>query len=206
MRDFQRGKIYKAEKKAFSFFTERLSLEESAKFAQSIYGSAYVLKKYPTRLVCDRRIEVEDGRGRKTACGGYGYIKLPKWSRQRWVIVHETAHTLTPDSHGPQFARCYLDLVYRYLGEIEGDALKTAFAECGVSRIGRTSSQRRQIMIKKEWITLPATSDFNGKLWRGNIKRGEELRRCCNELHPTAASARVCAFNTAAQLNFKAPK
>lgn len=44
-------------------------------------------------------------------------ITLPKWARNRWVILHEMAHLLTPRdvAHGPRFVGVLIGLAARWL-------------------------------------------------------------------------------------------
>lgn len=59
---------------------------------------------------------VEDGRGRRHACGSREAIKLPRWARTRPVVLHECAHGLRHDLHGPRFVACYVELLVTFLG------------------------------------------------------------------------------------------
>jgi len=45
-------------------------------------------------------------------------ITLPKWSRNRWVILHEAAHHLSPrdEAHGPRFVGVLIGLLARHVG------------------------------------------------------------------------------------------
>lgn len=59
---------------------------------------------------------VEDGRGRRHACGSREAIKLPRWARSRPVVLHECAHGLSDDRHGPRFVARYVELLVTFLG------------------------------------------------------------------------------------------
>lgn len=62
----------------------------------------------------------------KAAWGGPDKISLPPWSRIHPVILHECAHGIYTTNergtrkkrhgHGPDFVRCYIDLLVRYGG------------------------------------------------------------------------------------------
>jgi putative metallohydrolase (TIGR04338 family) len=71
---------------------------------------------------------VTDGRGRRHACGSRAEIKLPRWARTRPVVLHECAHGLADDKHGPRFVARYVDLLERFLG-MERAALHSSLAE-----------------------------------------------------------------------------
>jgi putative metallohydrolase (TIGR04338 family) len=71
------------------------------------------------------RIEVRDGRGRRRACysPGLNAIKMPRWSRKRWCVLHELAHAIEylkwPGRaawHGREFVGIYMELLRRYDG------------------------------------------------------------------------------------------
>ena len=57
-----------------------------------------------------------DGRGRRHACGSREVIKLPRWARTRTIVLHECAHGLSNDGHGPEFIRAYVTLLCRFHG------------------------------------------------------------------------------------------
>lgn len=59
--------------------------------------------------------EVTDGRGRRHACGSREVIKLPRWSRTAPIVLHECAHGMSDDGHGPEFVRCYVALLVHFL-------------------------------------------------------------------------------------------
>jgi hypothetical protein len=76
--------------------------------------------------------QVADGRGRRHACGSRQVIKLPKWARTRPVVLHECAHGLAPDKHGPEFVRVYVDFLVRFM-DLDRDALLASLAGAGVA-------------------------------------------------------------------------
>lgn|GEM_PF-828430 len=57
-----------------------------------------------------------DGRGRRHACGSREVIKLPRWARTRTIVLHECAHGMSKDGHGPEFVRAYVTLLCRFHG------------------------------------------------------------------------------------------
>jgi putative metallohydrolase (TIGR04338 family) len=59
-----------------------------------------------------------------------GMIKLPRWAWSHWVALHELAHLATPNEvawHGREFARVYLELVRRFMGEDSATLLRASF-------------------------------------------------------------------------------
>ena len=133
-RDNQRSKLYDAEDgvdrgRAFD------SVDAVQDFVDSITGSSY-WERIPG---APRVVAVRDGRGRRHACAAeswYGAeVRLPRWSRNQLIVLHELAHTITPKGcapHGPEFAAGYLRLVRRFLSEDHYEALQAAFANGGV--------------------------------------------------------------------------
>lgn len=57
-----------------------------------------------------------DGRGRRHACGSREVIKLPRWARTRIIVLHECAHGMSDDGHGPGFVRSYVRLLEAFAG------------------------------------------------------------------------------------------
>ena len=75
--------------------------------------------------------KVEDGRGRRHAAGSRAAIKLPRWARTRAVVLHECAHGMAYDQHGPGFVAAYVVLLERFAGLDRGRLLAT-LASAGV--------------------------------------------------------------------------
>ena len=104
-------------------------------------GSAWWKTRYPRVAT----IYVKDGRGRSRACASPAnkYIKMPKWSRHEIFVLHEVAHIVQPLNtawHGREFAQTFLDLVQRFMGKSECDALKKCFREGHVKWLPKRES------------------------------------------------------------------
>lgn len=77
-------------------------------------------------------VQAKDGRRRKYACCTYiapmwWVIKLPRYTRSRLIILHELAHVFTSPLepwHGKVFVGILLALVDRWMGQLEGLALR----------------------------------------------------------------------------------
>ncbi len=91
---------------------------------------------------------IRDGRGTRSgfayrySMSGTAVLNLPRWSRSKLVILHEFAHTLTPDNraaHGPEFCANFLDLVRRWIDKDTHAALKDSFRDHRV-KFRRTSA------------------------------------------------------------------
>ena len=115
-------------------------------------------------------VHVNDGR-RRTSAAWNSYqrtIKLPRAMRSRWVVLHETAHSLCPEDvwHGPEFVRIYIDLLARYCGVPASEA--RALATKMRVKVGKSTrlperlpraTLKRLADIEKQKATLKAEYD-----------------------------------------------
>jgi len=122
MRDFQRARLYRAEREALGEdpWMKRLSFEECRQLVQS--AARYVRGPVPKVVYYARRY----------ATASAHEIILPRWAWIPWIVLHEYAHLLTRDGHGPEFAGTYLRLVRRFMGKEAADALRKAYRLCRV--------------------------------------------------------------------------
>lgn len=114
LRDYQRARVYRWEAAhVFPFASRRLDLA----FCRALVLEVYLFAEgQQARLAGWRPPEVTDGRGRRHACGSREVIKLPRWARNLAVVLHECAHGLAPDRHGPLFVGTYVELLVRFAG------------------------------------------------------------------------------------------
>lgn len=118
-RDFQRARVYRWERVCVHSDTApAMSLDE----CRALVEQVYVDRERPGRRRSWSPPTVTDGRGRRHAGGSREVIKLPRWSRRRTIVLHECAHGLSDDGHGPEFMRVYIDLLADFAG-MDGDAL-----------------------------------------------------------------------------------
>lgn len=129
-RDGQRQKLYDAEAQAFGTSSEQMTIPEIEALVAKVLGSKAILEEYPGASF---PLAVTDGRSRRR--GGYVFrpfgvseIRMPKWTRSKWYVLHEIAHHLTwhreRPAHSWQFCACYLHLVRVYMGRgAEADLL-----------------------------------------------------------------------------------
>ena len=106
---------------------------------------------------------VKDGRGRRIACGGLMFIKLPKWARMNYVVLHECAHGLTmhlggKEAHGPLFVRVYIELVSKLTG-IKVSELYLNAKDCGVKIAPASGAQPLKSRDQKERVRLELQRD-----------------------------------------------
>jgi putative metallohydrolase (TIGR04338 family) len=133
-RDNQRSKLYKAERATSMWKNpKRLdTVKDIEKFVERVQARKSLRKRFGYCL--GRHVEVLDGRGRRSACGGSWGIKMPIWSRNELIVCHELAHTINirmcgsrVAGHGWQFANIYLQLVQSMMGKDAADELKASF-------------------------------------------------------------------------------
>lgn len=142
MRDFQRSAVYKSEDQAFgkSSKPEYETIAQCEEYANKIINSEYWKSQKGLK-----RFKLRDGRGRVHACSkgrkkgrGSDVYFLPRWSRSRWIIIHEFSHGLTnktdkgTSDHGAVFCKHYLMLIRELLGEDSYKMLVSKFNENSV--------------------------------------------------------------------------
>lgn len=131
-RDSQRSKLYKAEKVLDSLSARLETIPEVEAYMDKVLSSAPIQRRYAKHL--RRQITVKDGRGVRTAKGCRYWVKLPRWARTQYIVLHEVAHSLTQRIHGDdvaghgwQYAAIYLDLVRFGMGTEAHATLKASF-------------------------------------------------------------------------------
>ncbi len=126
LRDYQRAKLYRWERdQVFVRFPDEFSLAE----CRGVVAAAYIWWERPKPG--NRNWlppEVTDGRGRRHACGSRAVIKLPRWARTLPIVLHECAHGMSEDKHGPHFVRAYVELLVKFTG-FERDDLNRSLAK-----------------------------------------------------------------------------
>jgi hypothetical protein len=113
-RDAQRSRVYRWEAEhVLPHDGEILTLDACARLVEAAFcwaeGDAAMVAGW-------RPPAVTDGRGRRHACGSREVIKLPRWARTRPIVLHECAHGLADDKHGPRFVARYVALLERFMG------------------------------------------------------------------------------------------
>lgn len=136
MRDIQKARLYKAEQAVrLAHGTDKVSYAGAVEYIRTVEASdAYVL------TFCDPpRLNVSQFFGSSKAyyTPGTDTLTLPAASDGAWaynslVLLHEMAHHLEIDSHGPRFAGAFLYLVRTFEGDDAADALVASFTKNGV--------------------------------------------------------------------------
>lgn len=134
-RDTQRQKLYDAERKAFGEDFKRIlgdgsmgAVEEFVRRVESSQTWQQLLARSGVRPLSNGLL-LKDGRRNRRASANRWQVTLPRWARTAPVILHEMAHSATPDDvgHNWPFAAAYLVLVGRFIGAEARDKLRAAF-------------------------------------------------------------------------------
>ncbi len=156
-RDSQKQKVYRSERESLDKIpnqekNEKIGFWEA--YCKKLIQSAWFVKRWPN---C-RTILIKDGRGRRIACASVGYnggtLKLPKWARQEWVVLHEVAHVITTKtvaSHGQEFCANMLELVGHCMGDEAERSLKESFDKNNVKwrKKKEISPERRAQLVEQ---------------------------------------------------------
>jgi len=149
-RDSQKQKLYDAENRVFDRSMPYSRIQECQAVVDIICKSRFwksLLRRNGKHALVGERIHcVPVKRGGHTATWDKGdlFIHLPKSSFVKWVIIHELAHGATPSkapSHGPEFARTYLQLVKRFMGQRAYERLLAEFRKGKIRRSRRTTKK-----------------------------------------------------------------
>lgn len=128
--DSQRARVYRWEQAVvFPGRDALLSLDACRALVEAVYRRAE-----PDRVGAPGWTppRVGDGRGRRHACGSRKAIELPRWARTTPIVLHECAHGLAPDGHGPRFVAAHVALLEHFL-EMDGTALRPRPSASGVA-------------------------------------------------------------------------
>ena len=163
-RDNQRSRVYDAENDARKALEPNSAgtIPEIQAWVDKIAHSRWFQNRWSVDWII-----VKDGRGRRSASGGAdphriwmgfspdskeysewsGEIKLPRWSRNKIIVLHELAHVATSieypysktvAAHGPEFCSNFLQIVRRWLGNDTHKTLKEQFKIHRVKYIKRS--------------------------------------------------------------------
>jgi len=172
--DSQRSKVYKAEDRCFRLMqtgttvdpivSEHTAIQVTAASAK-IDGLNHCLIQlerwishtwFRERWPNITKINLANGAGSRRATGTLWYgntarIKLPIFARNKWVMLHELAHVVTPKNgaaHGREYCANYLLLVQHYLGRDVAKLLRHEFQR------GRVQYKPKIVMSEKQLTAL----------------------------------------------------
>ena len=153
-RDYQRAKLYRAERAAWSRVGQGRSLDSVRRieaYVHAIQGSSWY-KGAPEFSPPHRPLRIHDGRGHRNAKGGRTRLTLPRWARTEAVILHELAHASQPwpsSSHGREFCRAYLRLVKELLGKEHHAVYRSEFRKHGVKLQGTDRDHHERVARRR---------------------------------------------------------
>lgn len=133
LRDTQRSRVYKSERKVLHFAKPLREVKDIERFIKKQLKRKAITRRYPDAT---REVLVHDGGGKRNASAYGGWkISIPLWARSDLIVIHELAHIVAHRhyrgssiaSHGWQFCAIYLDLVRFIMGREAHDALKASF-------------------------------------------------------------------------------
>ena len=125
IRDFQRSRLYKAESTChFWNNVDFLSIDETIEVITKISDDASIDMPY-IDLIGDENLPLVYATATDIVLPSSADRTLP-------CICHEMAHVINyqkgpADHHGPNFAKCYLELVHKWIGPVEYSELMKAF-------------------------------------------------------------------------------
>lgn len=133
-RDVQRSRVYAADKSLQPHDRVDVSTVEAIEsYVARVWHDPAVRQSFPKMWPYPPH--VRDGRGRRSAAGCAHWIALPRDYRAEHIVLHELAHTITHQvhgpfnvaGHGPEYCAIYLRLVAVVMGEAAYAALHDAF-------------------------------------------------------------------------------
>ena len=160
--DGQSQRLYDAQRVAgFYYRGEVLTIKEAQKFVNQVLSHQRTKKlheqyrfqfsTYPSKII------VEAGSGNHATIRTRNWqtvrlIRLNKWGRNKFIVLHEIAHHITwgRESHGAEFADVLLQFTTRYLGKPDADKLANAFNE---KRVRVMSKSKKARVPRKREIT-----------------------------------------------------
>ena len=133
VRDFQRSRVYSWERaNVLPLSSDPLTLAQCEALVDRVYRACERPDPANHEWSPPR---VTDGRGRRHAAGSREVIKLPRWARTRPIVLHECAHGMASDGHGPEFVAVYLDLL-EHFASFERSYLERTLTEARVRCAG----------------------------------------------------------------------
>lgn len=138
VRDSQRQKLYDAEREAFTYNQDFSSWEELVKYVDKLTSSYW----YKSRCAHLPILKYSGHKYRGGATCNYRTIVFGVNSYCKWIVIHELSHVIINylyqfelnkiAGHGPEFAKMYLEMIGRFLGEEARETLRKSYVKYGV--------------------------------------------------------------------------
>ncbi len=193
-RDNQRSRLYSAEGISGRHLPT-VTLMQS--YVDEVLSSRWFVARWGKR-----RIEVRDGRARRSACAVGNVIKMPTGMRHESVVLHEVAHVLTPfkyAAHGPEFAGVLLTLVGHEMGPDAHNALRASFRAGGVKVSQKAIPSRRLPVPTQAQVAAKVSATRNRpNTAREATEAAEAIRRAVRVgvYGPAGSKSRLAALAT----------
>ena len=190
----QTQRLYKAENYIGDVIQkkEEWTLAECQKYVDKLLAKKRIQDNYPWAK--NHKIFVMEGsRGQRMAYATFTHrgatIKLPRWARNKYVVLHEVAHHFDcfEDGHTDTFATILLDLVRREMGKDKAEALQASYHLHGVKvQSGTKIVKARCPQSKKEWVAQQRQTksdrtatrkkqDEEAEQFKLRVAKGEEI-------------------------------
>ena len=169
MRDFQRSKVYAAERcMEQGHAAQKMTWREVNALVQRVLTDDAVQQRFNVGARGLSRIEVvfSSGQGaRASRRNGSIQVRFGVWSRQPHVVLHEVAHHLAGlyNVHGEHFAFTCLWVTQRFMGIAAANELRHSYASHGVKVAAndtRSAEFSRELpepvrgrMLPKVWLS-----------------------------------------------------
>lgn len=169
-RDNQRQAVYRWDDKLgaqWPHLIEPMTLKQCVDLVNRVWADHFPQKVPPT---------VKDGRGCTYAQGGRWRVVLPRWGRRKGTVLHEIAHSLMYGNghghyvaaHGPEYARCLLELLVEY-GGVERSVAK---------RLGEQQKPRKVRFAPRDSTAVPKMVSSEYAAW---LKERQRLRQALRD-------------------------
>jgi|14BtaG_2_1085337.scaffolds.fasta_scaffold01867_6 hypothetical protein len=135
-RDSEKKKTYRAEwkfEKEFPNVMEAMTLKECQKFVDRVCKSKLWAQLVSEGFMGSSKVTVQmmrdmKGRGRLAGCSYGSWIAVsPTGGCNKYVLLHELAHSAGFRNHDHKFRAVVLRLVSRFIGQVESKGLKKTF-------------------------------------------------------------------------------
>lgn len=198
-RDTQKSRLYRAQQAMPEYDDPPMPWPDVEAYVTSITRSTWFRARWPHATI--RPVQKRGG-------SAYGYstgrITLPLFARNRLIICHEIAHTLTPGAwHGPEFCGLYLALVEHFVSRDARGRLRANMREQRV-RVSNTAIPKPRPTTPLAHRQRAAAAARRQPLTTAERRHTAELLRraaAAGQLGPAGRKPREHALAVARQLD-----
>ena len=164
-RDNQKSRLYASEWEVFGWpKMEFKNMDEVKDYTWKVLSNYHVQRKYEVaRKIVDGDVPLKfsNGAGARRAWAriqpGLYWLNFPRTFRNKWVVLHEVSHLLTPDdvqSHGREFCQTYLHLIKLFFGQETQNNMKAAMKKHNCKYSKSHSPYKRPLTQEEKDIML----------------------------------------------------